>query len=398
MSDNGNEHANRDPYTPRLVKRRDQQRRASHGRRGGFRRAIPLALACLLAAALAGAGAGSAAAAQTIKKSVWGPPTALNGQSLFPTYKDLGFGIFNMQARWDAIAPTQPADPTDPNDPAYVWPQYITDAVAEAGANGMQVQLLLMGTPSWANGGQSWQWVPNDPNSMRDFAIAISKRYPSVKLWMIWGEPNRPNNIAPFTTAKPTGKLNSAQQVAPRNYAQLLDAAYGGIKSVDPTDLVIGGNTFTASGKKRGAIRTYQWAKYMKLPGGGRPRMDMWGHNPWGFSKPNLKDKPSPYGAVEFSDLGRLLKVLDKYFKGQKLKLYLAEWGIPTGFKDLDLGYKLKLGEAKSWLKAAFKIVRGKRYYSLGWVHLVDKERNSTGLLDADGIRKPLYEAFKKAK
>jgi len=355
-------------------------------------------MAALAAVALGAIGAGSAAAAQTVKKGVWGPPATLNGRSLFPTYKDLGFGVYNMQARWDGIAPTQPADPTDPNDPAYAWPHYITDAVAEAGANGMQVQLLLMGTPPWANGGQSWQWVPSDPNAIRDFATAISKRYPSVKLWMIWGEPNRPNNFAPLTIAKPTGNLSAAQQVAPRNYAQLLDAAYAGIKAVDPADLVIGGNTFTASGKKKGPIRTYQWIKYMRLPDGSRPRMDMWGHNPWNFSKPDLKEKPSPHGGVEFSDLGRLLKVLDKNFKGKKLKLYLAEWGIPTGFKDLDLGYSLKLKEAKVWLKAAFKIMRSKRYYSLGWVHPIDTERNSTGLLDPNGIRKPLYQAFKNVK
>jgi hypothetical protein len=344
-----------------------------------------------------GAAETSAAAPMTLKKGVWGPPTELNGESLFPTYKDLGIGIFNMQARWDAIAPTQPTDPTDPTDPAYVWPQYITDAVAEAGANGMQVQLLLMGTPSWANGGRSWPYVPDDPAAFGDFATAIAKKYPSVHLWMIWGEPNRPNNIAPFTGAKPTGNLNKAQQVAPRNYAELLDAAYGALKTVSPANLVIGGNTFSASGKKKGAIRTYQWVKYLKLPDGSRPRMDMWGHNPWGFSKPNLKEKPSPYGGVEFSDLGRLLKALDKSFKGKKLKLYLAEWGVPVGRKDLDLGYGLKTKEANAWIKAAFKIMRSKRFYSLGWVHLVDKERNPTGLLDEAGNKKSTYETYKAA-
>lgn len=400
---------NRSPYTHALVNRSDQDSRAIAEASPRSRR-LPAIAAAMLAAVVAaalgasvlttGAGAQTAKpAAQTIKKSVWGGPTELNGDSLFPTFKDLGFGIFNMQARWDAIAPlVRPLDATNPNDPAYQWPQYLTDAVNEADANGMQVQLLLMGTPEWANGGRSWEWVPNDPQDFADFATAISRKYPQVDLWMIWGEPNRETNIAPFTKAKPKGKLNKKQQRAPRNYAQLLDAAYGALKAEDAADQVIGGNTFTASGSKKGPIRTYQWVKYLKLPGGKRPRMDMWGHNPWGFTKPNLKDKPSPQGTVAFSDLGRLLKALDKSFgKKKKLKLYLAEWGVPTGFKDLDLGYQLKLKEAKAWINAAFKIARSKRIYTVGWVHLIDKDRNSTGLLDKNGNKKPIYDAFKAA-
>jgi hypothetical protein len=396
------------PYTAPLVNRPRQDspaRPTSHK----LRRRLPAAalailvavVATALSAGIGAAGAGAKPAAKksafTIKKSVWGGPTAFNGQSLFPTFKDLGFGIFNMQARWDQIAPTiRPLDATNPNDPAYQWPQYLTEAVEEADANGMQIQILVMGTPGWANGGRSWQWVPNDVQDYGDFAQAISRKYPQVDLWMAWGEPNRETNLAPFTKAKPKGKLNKKQQRAPRNYARMLDSFYGGIKGVDAADKVIGGNTFTASGKAKGPIRTYQWVKYLKLPGGKRPRMDMWGHNPWGFSKPNLKSKPSPQGTVAFNDLGRLLKALDKSFgKKRKLKLYLAEWGIPTGFKDQDLGYKLSTKTAKSWLKAAFKIAKNKRIYTVGWVHLLDKDRNSTGLLDKNGNRKPLYNAFK---
>ncbi|MBM3666184.1 MAG: hypothetical protein FJW90_01660, partial [Actinobacteria bacterium] len=98
-----------------MTRRAAQRRDGSASRRGG-RRSLVLAMAALAAVALGAIGAGSAAAAQTVKKGVWGLPTTLNGRSLFPTYKDLGFGVYNMQARWDGIAPTQPADPTDPND------------------------------------------------------------------------------------------------------------------------------------------------------------------------------------------------------------------------------------------------------------------------------------------
>ena len=67
----------------------------------------------------------------------------------------------------------------------------------------------------------------------------------------------------------------------------LLEAAYQALKAESPNNLVIGGNTYTAAGK--GDINTYQWAQNMKLPNGSRPHMDMWGHNPWGFTLAELQ-------------------------------------------------------------------------------------------------------------
>ena len=125
---------------------------------------------------------------------------------------------------------------------------------------------------------------PRQLQDFGDFTTAISKKYAAVDHWMIWGEPNRAPNFQPFTPAtnQTSKKLNAAQQVAPRNYAQLLDAAYAALKAADPADKVIGGNTYTSAGKDD--INPYQWIRYMKLPNGSRPRMDMWGHNPFGFT------------------------------------------------------------------------------------------------------------------
>ena len=377
-------------------------------RRGGRRhhRAFAVAAFAALATIAVSLGAAGAtaeqqaekAAKQTVKKSMWGPPNGPNGP-IFPTLKDLGVGLYSIQARWDQIVPTtRPLLPTDPADPAYQWPQYLIDAVTDANAQGIEVQILIMGTPPWANGGKSWQYVPDSSQDFADFATAVSRKFPTVDHWMIWGEPNRSPNFQPSTPAKSgTGKLNAAQQVAPRNYAVLLEAAYDAFKAENPNNKVIGGNTYTAAGKDD--INTYQWAQNMKLPDGSRPHMDMWGHNPWGFTEPNFKDPPGRRGTVTFSDLKRLVKVLDKSFPGQKPKLFLAEWGVPSGFKDKDLGYGLKLKEAKRWINTAFRLMRGyKRIYSLGWVHLFDNPRNSTGLMTQGGVVKPTYKTYKKAK
>ena len=340
-------------------------------------------------------------APQTVKKMMWGP-TVLESDGttpLFPVYRDLGVGLYSNAVRWDWIAPTRPKDPTDPNDPAYTWPSYFTQSLKLAQKNGMEVNALVLGTPMWANGGKDWPWAPNDPSDYGDFLEAMSKRYPGVNDWMIWGEPNRGPNFKPSTPVKEgneTGPLNKAERVAPQNYAELLDAAYESIKGVDPKDKVIGGNTYTSAGVDD--INPYQWIRYMKLPDGSRPRLDMWGHNPFGFAKPDLDDEPSRKGVVAFGDLERLAAELDETFEGPPLQLFLAEWGVPEGFKDKDLGYVRSPEEADEWISAGFDIAQEwDRIYSLGWIHPVDTDRSSMGLLKTNGKKKPTYNSYKAA-
>ncbi|MBM3666182.1 MAG: hypothetical protein FJW90_01650 [Actinobacteria bacterium] len=338
-------------------------------------------------------------AEQTAKKLMWGPAYMPDGGSVFPTMRDLGVGIFGIQARWEEIAPREPDDPTDWRDPAYEWPQYLGDMIREAHEHGMKVQLMLMGAPKWANGGRPWNWAPRDPRDFGDFATAISNRYRDVRLWMVWGEPNREPNFSPLTPAPdataPDDPLTAEQQVAPRNYAQMLESAYEALKRQDPDNLVIGGNTYTSAGLDN--IRPYQWIRYMVLPDGSRPRMDMWGHNPWGNRRPDLSHEPSPNGTVSFSDLGRLAEALDEAFPGRPLKLYLAEWGVPTGFEDVHLGQEETPETADKWIRSAFAIADWKRIYTLGWIHLLDKDGISTGLLTKGGERKSTYGTYKRS-
>jgi hypothetical protein len=362
--------------------------------------AIAAATLALLGASMVSAvqSADAAPAPQTLKKAVWGLQDH-NGQSMFPIYKDLGIGIFQTQVRWDQVAPTKPVNPTDPNDPAYEWPSYVDTALAGAEQNGMTVMLQIIGAPTWANGGREYIYPATNPKEFGDFATAISKKYPTVRHWMIWGEPNSKRGFGPVVNGPLSSKtkLKPAAQEAPKLYAQLLDAAYAGLKLASPNNLVIGGNTYQGAG--RPVIRTYQWLRYLRLPNGARPRMDMWGHNPYTYRQPDLKDEPSERGRVDFSDLGRLVKAVDKAYKGQRLKLFLSEWGVPTGF-DQDLEIRVKTKEAVKWVKSAMKIVRkspiSRRIYTLGWSVPVDTPRNPQGLLDRNLRPKATYKVFKK--
>lgn len=371
--------------------------------RGGGRRlpamllfaAVLAASSAIMAASAAERAAAQGPAPQTLKKSAWGL-TEHNGVSMFPIYKDLGVGIFQTQVRWDWIAPARPANPTDPNDPAYVWPEYVDKIITEAESNGITVLLQIIGSPPWSNGGRDFIWPTSNPADYGNFAAAISRRYPTVKHWMVWGEPNSKRGFGPVVNGPLSNrtKLNKKQQRAPRIYAQLLDAAYAGLKSVNPGNLVIGGNTYQGAGKP--VIRTLQWLRYLRLPNGSRPRMDLWGHNPYTYRRPNLKDPPSPRGRIDFSDLGRLMKALDKVYKKPRLKLFLSEWGVPTGF-DQDLEIRVKTKQAVKWVKSAMRIVRkSKRIYTLGWSVPVDTDRHPQGLLDKGLNPKPTYFPFKK--
>ncbi len=334
----------------------------------------------------------AAPAPQTVRKGIWGP-TSHNGYSMFPIYRDLGVGIYQTMARWDDIALWRPANPSNPNDPAYRWPAYLDRQINEAAAYGMTTLIMILGAPPWANSGRPWVFTPDNPYDYAAFAAAMSKRYPSVRYWMVWGETNRKPVYKPFWGAgHKKKKLNKRQQLAPRNYSKLLDAAYGALKMVNPNNIVIGGNTYTGQGKK--SIKPYHWIRYMKLPGGARPRMDMFGHNPSSFRKPNLKSRPTPKGVVEFSDLRRLARVINKNFRGTKLPLFLSEWGLAARSRA-----QRKPKRQAKWIKAGLRIAeRWRRIYSVGWVVPIDRFENRSqliGLMRQDGSVKPAYFAFK---
>jgi hypothetical protein len=220
------------------------------------------------------------------QKAIWGPAIH-EGTSLFPTYRDLKVKIYEDDLHWSSIALRRPRDGRNPNDPAYSWPVEVTKATAEARHYHIQVALEIIDTPPWANGGKPWNWAPTDPKDYASFAIAAAKRYPSVHLWMIWGEPSRGHDFEPLDPAKPFAKLDVHQRSAPHRYAPILDTAYGALKSVSHSNLVIGGMTGAA-----GDISPQQWIENMRLPDGRPPRLDVYGHNPFTAREPNLADPP----------------------------------------------------------------------------------------------------------
>jgi hypothetical protein len=333
----------------------------------------------------------AAAQKPSLKKSIWGP-AQVNGVSQFPIYRDLGAGIWQTVLEWNTVAPTRPRRATDPNDPAYRWPADVDFAVREARRHGIRVSLTVMWAPRWANGGRSRAWAP-EPRHYARFMRAAARRYPGVRLWLIWGEPSRRENFRPLPSFEATG---------PRQYARLLDAAYRALKRQNRRNLVIGGNTFTT-----GHVTPRAFIRGMRLRGGRRPRMDMYGHNPFTARSPALHKDPLGFGYADFSDLDTLARWIDRSLGrapgGRRLPLFLSEFTLPTDHQNHEFNFWVDRETQADWLRRALRITRRwGRIYTLGWYDLYDEPPRAAGdevnhgLLDWQGRKKPAYRVFKR--
>jgi hypothetical protein len=340
-------------------------------------------------------GTASAKASPSIKKSIWGPANE------FSTYAGLGVGIYQYQLTWNSIAPTRPAHPRYPSDPAYRWPAELDTAIANARAHSIRVSVLLTAAPGWANGGREWRWAPTDPGDLADFAVAASRRYPSVRHWMVWGEPSKAARFQPLLPAMGR-RLSAAQRRGPRLYARMLDASYRALKRENRRNLVIGGNTWSG-----GEVLPLNFIRAMRLPNGRRPRMDLYGHNPFTLREPNLANGPLGYGYADFSELDALARWLDRYgyrdSRGRRLKLFLSEFTLPTDHANVEFNFWVPRATQARWITRALRITRRwRRIYTFGYLGLYDDPPRpdglevNRGLIDRSGRKKPAYQAYKR--
>ena len=389
----------------------------------GRRILLPLCLAGVLVLACAGS-------ANAAIKSIWGPITYSAGNSscpggtacsAFPTYKALGAQNFQMQVPWDRVATSRPANPRDPNDPAYTWPSYADTAVQQAAQYGMSVTVLVQGTPAWANGGKGRQWVPDNVHDYADFMFAISRRYPAVHHWMIWGEANYGANFQPMPEHSPVG---------PRAYAQLLDAAYAALKQASPANIVIGGDTLNANIPVSPA-EFIRWARVGKGKKKRPPRLDWWGHNPFEGRFPDIR-QPALNNLLGLSDADTIHKLLKKAYMGKKKKrkgkkasasahvskkkgkkkkkarrrtppIWFSEYSVLSGHPaHFWLGFYVSDQEQAQWVSAAYQLVNSVPYVAgLGWYRLDDEPEAAGsanwGVQTYTGQRKPSFGAYQAA-
>jgi hypothetical protein len=332
--------------------------------------------------------AGSAAARPPVPKMIWGPVALPSGKSAFPTYHRLGVNVFQIDLTWAEVAPWRPLDPTNPSDPAYRWPAELDTAVAQAARYGMKVCLLVQASPGWANGGRSSSWAPTNPQDYGNFLIAASRRYPSVRNWMIWGEPNRDGNFQP---------MPANSRVGPRRYALVLNAAYQALKSVSRANIVIGGYTWTF-----GLVPPSYFIDWMRLPNGKPPPLDYYGHNPFSTRYPQPGQKPYYPGLRDIDDIGTLEQQLVSTYHRQ-VKLWLSEFTVSADRNNRAFAFHVSATAQGRWITAAFKLVNSVNFVAgLGWYDLADEPlsvpgRLTNGLMTWNYRAKPSFYAYQKA-
>ena len=326
-------------------------------------------------------------AGRPVEKAIWGPVEMPDGESAFATYERLGVDVYQAQLRWASIAPRPPSDPRDPTDPAYDWPAVIDRAVLLAPRHRIDVALMITTAPAWANGGRAQIRAPEEAADFADFAIAAARRYPQVRRWMIWGEPNRSDRFLPNRVRDPSG---------PRRYAELLDAAYEGLKSVSDRNIVIGGMTFTG-----GDVRPPDFLRWMRLPSGRPPRLDWYGHTPYPYRLPNLSNDPLSGGWRDISDVDTLGEEVDAVYRrlDRNPLLWLSEFTIQNGHDSRYFAYHVSAGEQAVWLKRGYAAAEeAGNVAGVGWFSLLDQaagpESGNWGLMTADGSPKPAFRAY----
>jgi glycosyl hydrolase family 1 len=346
-----------------------------------MRRLVPLfALAVTLVAF--GFPAGNAAAAPGIQYGIeddaWvlAGPRTLNHRLDF--LESLGVTTVRFSIRWDEVAPTRPLRALASTDPAYRWGG--VDAVLQGlHARGIQPVVTLYGTPAWANGGRKPNVAPASASSFADFAYAAAKRYPFVRRWTIWNEPNQ---VVSLATA------------SPRLYVtRLLNPAYVEIHRANRNALVAGG--VTAPRGNTAGLGPLAWIRGMKAA---HAKLDAYAHNPYP-TRPSTESPTSGACAycdvVSMANLGRLLKEVQRDFGGKQI--WLTEYGYQTDPPDQLLG-------VPPATQALYESEAALRAYQLPHVTLLihfllrdepDVGRFQSGLFTSHGSRKPDYLAFR---
>jgi hypothetical protein len=243
---------------------------------------------------------------------------------------------------------------------------------------GLTPVLTLVGTPRWANGGRAPNFAPPHPRDFHRFAIAAARRYPWVRYWLIWNEPNKRIWLRPTRAAI---------------YVQhLLNPGYEAIHAVLPHARVGGGVTAPRGGL--GGVSPVVWVHGMAAA---HAELDAYAHHPYPSSP---GETPSSGGckncpSITMATLPKLLILVRRAF-GPK-PIWLTEYGYQTNPPDMFLGVPPKRQATMLSLAAmrAWRLPRVTMLIQYLYRDEVALSRFQTGLLFANSHPKPSLQGFK---
>ncbi len=385
--------------------------------RSARRAAAALVLALALAAPLAGPP--SASASRALLTGIFDDEHTLGGSAqTFALLKQLHVQMIRVTLWWGGpkgVAASRPSDPTDPGDAAYSWSAY-DRVVRAASAAGIRVMLTILGTPTWESGSTSWNVAPSNPVDLERFAEAAARRYdgtyvpagestalPGVRYWTAWNEPNSPVFLRP-QYARSGGRwvIQSAL-----SYARICNAVVIGVKrSAAAKPLVACGVTAprgnNQAGASRASVSPLAFLRAMKADGA--QGFDAYAHHPY-YGAPSETPSTPPAGAVGRSpraitmgNLGVLIREEQRLYP--RTRIWITEYGYQTNPPDPTFG--VSWAKQALYLQQAWRMARASpRVDVFLWFLLQDEVplgRWQSGLLTADGRRKPAFATFARLR
>jgi hypothetical protein len=327
--------------------------------------AVVAVLAGLVAAQPAGAAPGVRYGIQDDAWLLYGSGTL---DSRIGTLDALGVEVVRFTVDWSRIEPRRAARDWSQVDP-------VLQGLRQ---RGIRTLVTLYGTPRWANAGRSPNWAPTSGSTFAAFAAAAAKRYPWVKDWLIWNEPNQRRWLRPTT---------------PRTYVtKLLNPAYTAIHRASGGVRVGGG--VTAPRAAAGGVSPVQWIRGMR---GAGARLDAYAHHPYPINR-----FQTPWtGAcghcetITMASLERLQREVARAW-GSGKRIWLTEFAYQTNPPDRLLGVS-PATQARFLAEAAWRVFKARNVDLL--IHYLYRDepelgRWQSGLMSATGAAKPSRRAF----
>ena len=222
----------------------------------------------------------------------------------------LGADLVRVTLEWRTIEATRGT---------YDWER--ADALLQALRQaGLTPLVSIWGTPGWANGGRAGNVPPSSAAAFATFAGAAAERYPWVRHWIVWNEPNQRRWLSP---------------PSPIVYVtRLLNPAATAIKAVIPRASIAGGATAPRGGP--GGTSPVDFIRGMGRAGA---RLDAYAHHPHPLSP---SETPTSGGCtrcatISLATLDRLIQETRNAFGG-RVRIWLTELGFQTNPPDRILG------------------------------------------------------------
>ncbi len=310
------------------------------------------------------------------------------------TLKALGVGRVRINATFSQIAPKEHGPRNWTN---------LDRAVRAVVAGGLRPMIDVgFFAPRWAGGARS-----PDPEKLAAYAKALAERYPQVRLWTIWNEPNHPVFLQP--------QWAGGVPVAAHRYRRMHELGYEAIKAVSEDNRVLMGGLTSIGSPGRGprdAIRPLLFLREMacvdaRLRPLERPecadfeplKADGFAIHPYMHKQPPTRPLPDP-DSVGMADLGRLTRLLgalaDRGRIEKRLDVYVTEFGYETEPPDPRRG--VSFGRQAVYLQSAVgealarPDVRMHAQFLLR--DLADDGLYQTGIQLPDGRPKPALFSF----